>query len=157
MKMDAELTAFLSSPVMIITGTCGDGNRPDIGRAVGASIDGASGRIRLVLSSWQWPRTVVNLRTSGRVAVTFARPSDYVSYQVKGRATVHPADPSDLAQSDRYMAAIMEVLTGLGLDRRLALPWLSNREPVVINIDVDAVYVQTPGAKAGRQLPLPPA
>jgi hypothetical protein len=156
-KIDAELAGFLASPVMIIMGTCGDGNRPDIGRAVGASIDGETGRMRLVLSSWQWPRTVENLRKSGRAAVTFARPSDYVSYQVKGSATVQPPDPKDVAQSERYVAAILEVLTALGLDRRLALPWLGNRDLVVIAIDVEAVYVQTPGPKAGRQLPVPHA
>lgn len=153
MKMDAELAGFLASPVMIITGTCGSGNRPDIARGVGVGIDGDAGRLRLVISSWQWPRTVENLRTSGRVAVTFARPSDYVSYQLKGRATLCPADADDLARSDRYMADILEVLAGLGLDRRLAMPWLSNRDAVVVGIDVEAVYVQTPGPKAGRQLP----
>lgn len=155
--MDAELAAFLASPVMIIMGTCGDGNAPEIGRAVGAGVDGETGRLRLVLSAWQWPRTVENLRKSGRIAVTFARPSDYVSYQVKGRATVHPADAEDLALSDRYRAAILEVLMGLGLDRRLALPWLGTRDRVVIGVDVEAVYVQTPGPKAGRQLPVPPS
>jgi hypothetical protein len=85
--------------------------------------------------------------------VTFARPSDYVSYQLKGRASLCPADADDLARSNRYMAEILEVLAGLGLDRRLAMPWLCNREPVVVGIDVDAVFVQTPGPKAGRQLP----
>ena len=151
MEMEAELASFLASPVMIITGTCGENNRPDIGRAVGAIIDGDAGRMRIVVSSWQWPRTVDNLRASGRVAVTFARPSDYVSYQVKGRATVGPADTEDLVQSDRYMADILEVLTGLGLDRRLATPWLTNRDPVAVGIEVDAIYVQTPGPTAGRE------
>jgi hypothetical protein len=152
MALDAELATFLASPVMIITGTRGKDNRPEIGRAVGARVDGPAGRIRLILSAWQWPRTVDNLRAGGPLAVTFARPSDYVSYQVKGRATLFPADAHDLALSDRYVSDILDALTALGLDRWLATPWLTNRDAVAVGIDVDAVFVQTPGPTAGRQL-----
>ena len=152
MKMDAELASFLSSPVMIIIGTSSERNTPDIARAVGARIDRDAGVADLVVSAWQWPGTVRNLRSNGRVAVTFARPSDYVSYQVKGSAAVRPADTEDLLRSERYMADILQVLTGLGLDRRLAAPWLTNREAVAVRIDVDSVFVQTPGSKAGQQI-----
>ena len=153
MKMDTELASFLASPVMIIIGTRGDDNQPEIARAVGARIDGGAGRMRLVLSAWQWPRTVRNLKEDGRVAVTFARPSDYVSYQVKGSATVQPADAEDLLHAERYMQEIVEILAGLGLDRRLAAPWLTRREPITAAVEVQAVFVQTPGPTAGRELP----
>lgn len=89
--------------------------------------------------------------------MTFARPSDYVCYQVKGSASVVPAQAEDLQRSERYMADIVQVLSGLGLDRRLAGPWLTNRDAVVVRVRIDAVFVQTPGSKAGQQLAVPPA
>lgn len=87
---------------------------------MGARVAGSEGRIDLVVSGWQWPGTVATLRANGRVAVTFARPSDYVSYQVKGHATVGVANAEDVSLSERYMADIVDVLAGLGLNRRLA-------------------------------------
>jgi predicted pyridoxine 5'-phosphate oxidase superfamily flavin-nucleotide-binding protein len=155
MKLDADLAAFLASPVMIIIGTSDDSGRPEIARAVGARIDADHGVVELVVSAWQWPATVADLRNRGRIAVTFARPSDYVSYQVKGAARIRPAGAEDLGLAARYMESIVEVLAGLGLDRRLAAPWITAREAVVARIRVEAVYVQTPGARAGQELATP--
>jgi len=147
---DLELAAFLASPVMIIIGTCDAGKRPAIGRAVGAMVDAEAGIVELVVSAWQWPATVANLRNGSRIAVTFARPSDYVSYQAKGVASVRAAQPADLDRARRYMAAIIDVLAGLGLDRSLAAPWITEREAVVARLEVEAIFVQTPGARAGQ-------
>jgi hypothetical protein len=150
MKLDAELAAFLASPVMIIIGTRDGGNRPAIGRAVGATVDADAGSVELVVSAWQWPDTIADLRHGSRIAVTFARPADYVSYQLKGVATVRAALADDLVHAQRYMAAIVDVLAGLGLDRSLAAPWVTEREAVVVRLEVEAIFVQTPGARAGQ-------
>lgn len=155
MKLDADLAAFLASPVMIIIGTSDAGGRPEIARAVGARIEADAGVVELVVSAWQWPATVANLRRSERIAVTFARPSDYVSYQVKGDATIRPAGAEDLDLARRYMTAIVDVLDGLGLDRRLAAPWVTDQDAVVARFRVQALYVQTPGARAGQEVPAP--
>jgi hypothetical protein len=137
---------------MIIVGTCDASARPAIGRAVGARLDADADVIELVLSSWQWPGTAANLLATGRAAVTFARPSDYVSYQVKGSAGVSEADAQALSLAESYIQEIALVLGGLGLERKLVAPWLTYRDPILIRMVVDAVYVQTPGAKAGQPL-----
>lgn len=155
MKLDAELAAFLASPVMIIIGTCDAGGQPAIGRAVGAAVDADAGVVELAVSAWQWPATVANLRRGSRIAVTFARPADYVSYQAKGVASVRAALADDLDRARRYMAAIIDVLAGLGLDRSLAAPWVTEREAVVVRCEVEAIYVQTPGARAGQPVATP--
>jgi hypothetical protein len=152
MQIDDELASFLTSPVMIIVGTCDANGRSDIGRGVGARVAGDAGVVELVVSAWQWPRTAENLRGNGRVAITFARPTDYVSYQVKGQATVRDADPDALALSDHYMARIAIVLTSLGMSHDLIAPWLTSRDAIIARVVVESVYVQTPGAKAGQSL-----
>jgi hypothetical protein len=151
MRIDPDVAEFLESPVMIIVGTCGDGGRPAIGRAVGARVHGG-GVIELVVSAWQWPSTAANVRANGRIAATFARPSDYVSYQVKGAATLRAADAADLALSERYMTSIVAALALLGLERRLVAPWLTHRDAVVVLLAADTMFVQTPGKKAGQQV-----
>ena len=152
MMMDADLANFMESAVMIIVGTCDDALRPQIGRAAGAIADRATGGVDLIVSNWQWPETIANVRRNGRLAVTFARPSDYVSYQVKGRASVVPASAAHRADAARYCEAMTATLVGNGLDARVTIPWLVDREPTVLRLAVEMIFVQTPGDKAGQRL-----
>ena len=152
MQIESELGAFLTSPVMIILGTCDAHGSPDIGRGVGARIDGGGATVDVVVSSWQWPGTVANVRNSGRAAITFARPSDYVTYQVKGRAQIVEYDAAASAICSQYIPSITHVLCSLGLERRLIADWLTDRDAVLIRLCIEAVFVQTPGAKAGSPI-----
>lgn len=152
MRFDPEIAAFMTSPVMIITGTCSDARVPEIGRAVGAMVDAEEGWVDLLISAWQWPGTVTNIRQNGRLAVTFARPADYVSYQVKGRAGAIPVDERHLVRSRWYVGATAEVLTALGVAPALAAEWLIERDPTAFRLHADAIFWQTPGAKAGQRL-----
>ncbi len=150
MVIDDELAGFVESHVMIIVGTAG----PEIGRAVGARADRAAGRLALLVSAWQWPEAIAGLVPGGRVAITFARPADYVSLQLKGMVEdVRAAADGDRARAAGYIAGITETLTGLGLDPRIVEPWQSDRDLVRLDIRPEAVFVQTPGPQAGRLRP----
>jgi hypothetical protein len=152
MVIDAELARFMESAVMIIVGTCDDALRPQIGRAVGAIVDPTAGGVDLMVSDWQWPQTIANIRRNGRLALTFARPADYVSYQVKGRATVIPASAAHSAHAARYVEAMTATLVGNGLDAEITLPWLVDRELAALRLTVEMIFVQTPGDRAGQRL-----
>lgn len=157
MKIDRELATFLSSPVMTILGTCDPHGSPEIGRGVGSRVDRETGLLEVVLSSWQWPGTVANVRNTGRVAVTFARPHDYVTYQVKGSAQIIEPDAEALLQSSRYIEEITGILCQLGLERRQIEHWLTQRDAVVVRLPIESVFIQTPGSKAGRLLASAPS
>ncbi|HEY8613741.1 MAG TPA: pyridoxamine 5'-phosphate oxidase family protein [Roseomonas sp.] len=147
--IDAELAAFLESPVMIILGTGADG-MPEIGRGRGACVDEGGKALQVVVSTWQWPETVENARRSGRVAATFARPSDYVTYQIKGCVeSVEPLTPALQACTEGYAERVAAVLAELGLSPELTTPWGADRELVVLRIRAEQIFVQTPGARAG--------
>jgi len=146
MVIDDELADFVASHVMIIVGTAG----PEIARAVGARADRAAHRLDLLVSAWQWPEAVAGLVPGSRIAVTFARPADYVSLQVKGAVEdVGAADDGDRDRAAGYIAGITETLTGLGLDPLVIEPWQSDRELMRLRIRPEAVFVQTPGPQAG--------
>ncbi|CDZ34940.1 Hypothetical protein NGAL_HAMBI1145_25840 [Neorhizobium galegae bv. officinalis] len=147
-----EIAGFIESPVMQIIGSSNATRRPEIGRAVGAWISTGSDRIDLVTSAWQWPETVANLRENGRIAVTFARPSDYVSYQLKGQATIRRAEPDEVERSSQYIVAIVSTQMRLGMLPELIMPVLSNRDPMLITMRVASVFVQTPGSRAGDRI-----
>jgi hypothetical protein len=147
---DASLKEFLVSPVMIIIGTCNEHLMPAIGRGLGARI--LDDALEVLFSAWQWPATAANLRNPGTVAITFARPSDYVSYQLKGAAALRPATAADVELCERYRAGIRAAFVPLGMDLMLTNPWLTDRDLVAIRMQCAAAFVQTPGPKAGERL-----
>ncbi|MBL6455786.1 hypothetical protein JMJ55_10660 [Belnapia sp. T6] len=150
--ISAELAAFLESPVMIILGT-GSAGVPEIGRGLGASVEGGGDALYVMVSAWQWPETVANARANGRIAATFARPADYVTYQVKGRVDlIAPPTPALHACAMHYAARIAEALAELGLSPEHTAPWRSDRDLAALRIRPAQVFVQTPGSRAGRLL-----
>lgn len=150
MQINQDIAVFMTSPVMIVLGTSDEALQPAIGRAVGALVQRDEGCIDLMVSEWQWPATVANVRAIGRLAATFARPSDYVSFQAKGRAAVLPAAAEHLSSAARYVERITATLEELGLDSRIVTPWLVDLDLVAVRLLVDEIFVQTPGAKAGQ-------
>ena len=151
-SIDAELAAFLESPVMIILGTGAEGI-PEIGRGLGASVEEGGLALHVIVSAWQWPQTVAQSRATGLIAATFSRPADYVTYQVKGQVDrVAPLTPALEACAVRYAARIVDVLAGLGLQPELTAPWRSERDLVALYIRPEQVFVQTPGPRAGTLL-----
>ena len=150
--MDDTLARFLRRPVMIIVGTLDRARRPEIGRAVGATPDLAENRVDLLVSEWQWPATVANVRATGRAAATFSRPSDYETYQIKGRATLRPTGPADIDAARTYRRETIVALTEVGLDPALAEHWLTDRDLVLLSLTAEDVFVQTPGPRAGLRL-----
>ncbi len=157
MLIDGDLAAFLESPVMIILGTSDGLLRPQIGRGVGASVIAPECRVDVIVSNRQWPLAVANVRANGKLAATFARPHDYVSYQVKGFASVHEASPLHFARARQYISAVSAVLVRLGLEDWVAAQWFNDEEPLVLSLAVESIYVQTPGRQAGRTLDRQPS
>lgn len=149
MQLDGGLMEFLARPVMCIIGTANAENRPSIGRGLGVHLPEREGVLEVAISAWQWPDTVQNIRETGRLAVTFASPADYVSYQMKGAATLRPALPDDIERCERDIARVRAELLRLGVSERLTAPWLASRQAVIAIVDVAEIYVQTPGRKAG--------
>lgn len=152
MQLSADLVGFLASPVMMIVGTCDAANRPSIARGSGAAVSVGVDTVSIFISRPQWPQTIANLRENGRMAITFARPSDYVSYQLKGKATLRDADATDIVRSERYTADMFAVLSNLGVAVDLATPWFARQDIVVAILEPAEIYVQTPGPRAGTAL-----
>jgi hypothetical protein len=149
MPIDKELARFISGPVMIIIGTRDSRNRASIARGMGAWAVHERNFIELNISEWQWPDCAENIRQTGEIAVTFVRPQDYVAYQIKGSATVRPAQEEDRQRAKRYMVDVVEMLGSLGVEPDIAAVWTADREVSVINMDVKDIFLQTPGPRAG--------
>ncbi|MGV2980524.1 pyridoxamine 5'-phosphate oxidase family protein [Camelimonas sp. ID_303_24] len=153
MRLDDRLLEFLRRPLMCILAGVDDAGRPSAGRGVGFNVLEDRATIDLIFSGWQWPRLVSDIRQSGRLAVTFVSPADYVSFQLKGRAVLGEtgvSSPDHISdQTCRFIAAATDELERLGVARHIIAPWLTAREARVARLSIQEIYVQTPGPHAG--------
>jgi hypothetical protein len=151
-KLDDDLASFLGEPLMIIIGSQADGCLPEIARAAGAMVADDHTSLDLMVSAWQWPETIANLRANRRITATFSRPADYETYQVKGMVTaIVPPTPEQHARATRYLAEIGNVLAGLGLSLDISASWRVTRDLLALHVVPEQVFIQTPGASAGRK------
>jgi hypothetical protein len=148
-RLDDKLLEFLRRPLMCIIAAADAAGRPSAGRGVGFHLMEDRGTIEVIFSAWQWPRLEPCIRQTGRIAATFVSPSDYVSFQIKGAATMRDTQAPDLDRADRFMTAATNELESLGVPRRLIAPWLTAREARVAQLEVSETYIQTPGPLAG--------
>ncbi|WP_332701466.1 hypothetical protein [Devosia sp.] len=153
MVVTEELAAFIESPVMIIVGTRNAALVPSIGRAAGARADRSTSTIDLCVSAWQWPQTVADASETASIAVTFSRPSDYVSYQIKGAVMfVRAPSAHESRWSGDYVVRTSAVLGELGVSTWVIEEWLVGRDLVTIRFLAEEAFIQTPGTKAGQPL-----
>jgi hypothetical protein len=95
--------------------------------------------------------TLANLEDNGQVAISVTRPSDDISMQIKGRAVVvGEATDADRAAQEQFRGGLVEQLAFVGLPRTITrrMAWWPS---VVIKVQVEDVFVQTPGPGAGRR------
>ncbi len=149
MRFDEEIAEFIAGPVMMVIGTCDGANQPDVGRGVGCRVLLGTEAIEVLISGWQWPDTVANIRETGEAAFTFVRPSDYRSLQLKGSASLRQPTADDLALCERYIAGVTAALAEQGVPSSMIDVWLTNRELAIARLDVRAVSIKTPGSSAG--------
>ena len=151
MQLSAETSRFLVSPVTIVIASSDSERRPTVGRGLGIRV-GSPTHLDVIFSRWQWPRVAADLAQTRRLAVTCARPSDYVTYQVKGNADLRAAHADDVAHATRYCQEIRAVLAGLGVAPSAVAQWTAIKDLAVAMLEVTEAYVQTPGPKAGTAL-----
>ena len=150
--IDAELAAFIEGPVMVVFGAADAAGRPMIGRAAGARC-ADSGEVDLFVSRARWGEVTEDLRVGAQVAVTFSRPADYRTFQIKGVVTaLAPPGLSDVAVATRYIEAVTGSLLDLGVLQPQVDQWLSSDDLITLRLRPGAVFAQTPGPGAGAQL-----
>ncbi|MBN9237814.1 MULTISPECIES: pyridoxamine 5'-phosphate oxidase [Phyllobacteriaceae] len=149
MWLDDRLIEYLHRPLMCLIAATDETGRPIAGRGVGLHVLEDRETIEVVFSAWQWPRLESSIRQTGRLAVTFVSPPDYVSFQLKGSAAMREIAAHDLDCAGRFMAATTNVLASLGIPRSNIAPWFTDREARVARLNVREIYIQTPGPQAG--------
>lgn len=151
--IDDELAKFIQSEVMIIAASRDNAMRATIARFVGARCLPGSGLVDSFVSRAQWPGLPQNLTSGGPLAVTFCRPQDYLTYQLKAQArTATPASDEETAFARHYIARMTAYLQRLGVPPRQCAAWFCDQDLLRIRCEPVAVFQQTPGPAAGSPL-----
>lgn len=147
-----EVIELLSSGVVMSIGTRDATMAPECTPAMGSRVQRDRRGLTVFVPLALAPSALANLRDNGQIAVNVVRPSDDKTIQIKGRARgVRDATDDDRSLQELQRAALVEQLAIVGLPRATArrIAWWPS---VAIDIDVDDVFVGTPGPGAGMRL-----
>jgi Pyridoxamine 5'-phosphate oxidase len=146
-----QLAEFLHSGLIMFLATRSADLTPTSVIAAGLRVD-APRRVTVFLTETMAASVLPNLADNGEMAVTMSNVLDHRSIQLKGKlAAVGPASEVDRAFQAQYMERFRPAMTMLGVPRSIAarLAWWPSR---AIQMDLREMFVQTPGANAGRPL-----
>jgi len=153
--IDAEQAEFMQSGVSINAGTCSPGLVPNVVRALGCSVSSDRRRVRLLVSVEMARICLENIRATGRIAVTFVRPSTHRAMQIKGHdAVIADLLPNEHTVANNLCASFLQELLPLGYKPEFvqAVMDCPNSELMAVEFTPSEAFLQTPGPRAGQPL-----
>jgi len=148
--LTAELVEFMEGGVSLLVGSRDGALRPTSARGFGVEIDAASGTATVFLAAAGAALTLGNLRENGQIALTFSRPVDHRSLQVKGSVlSITETDERQRGVQDRYFSLFCEGLVWSGLREHL-LRRIRYYPSYAVSFRIESMFDQTPGPGAGR-------
>jgi len=155
--LEEEHAAFVQGSVSIAAASRDVHNVPSIGRMTGCRVAVDRRRVTVYAAASQVPQLLTDIRSCGRIAVVFSRPSTNRSFQLKSDdAVVRPLVADELAVISRYAQAFaIEIAPlGHGAEHARALFMCVDDDLIAIDFTPNAAFEQTPGPSAGKAIPL---
>ena len=156
--LTTELAEYVVSGVSVVVGTRDAQRVPEITRAWGPRVSRDRRSLSLCVALAGSRRTLANLRENGRLAVTFALPTNYRSIQLWGRCLGTGAlNREDLAALAVHRDSFARLNETMGVPRTVIETFWQRElqeSPVMIKIRFKAeqIFDQTPGPGAGSPL-----
>lgn len=137
----------------LLIGTVSADGRPSGARGWGIRlVDADAGLVRVSFDAND-TATRANLAHGGRVAITSCDVKTFFSVQMKGRAlVVEPPDAHDLLAAETWGDAFLGAVVAIDGYTRPQLEQWRRRDLVVVLVQVEQLYDQTPGPGAGGDL-----
>ena len=147
-----ELATFAESGLSMHIGTRDGQLRPAVTRAVGLRVWPGGSQLTLYLAEATSRACVANLRENGKLAVTFSRPATHETVQIKGSVReVREATPEERPFVEDYRERFAQNLAPAGLPPRLTRR-LRCWPAFAVDLEIEAVFAQTPGPGAGARM-----
>jgi hypothetical protein len=147
-----ELVAFSEAGRSLLVGTSSPDLRPDCVRAVGVRIWPDASRLTVLVPHATGKTAIANLRENPRLALTLSQIESHRTMQIKGVVLdVREGNDADRELATRYRTAFAHELAyagpGIEMTERLGIwpCW-------AVDVEIQAVFAQTPGPAAGTKL-----
>lgn len=148
-----DLLAMIARGVSVNVGSRDAALRPSVMRAMASDVSGDGRTITVYLARRQSEQLLLDIGTTGRIAVMFSEPSTNRTVQVKAsRAETRNAVASDEAVLQRYLQSMEVEIERVGYRRELTRAMLACRldDLVAVSFTPEQVFEQTPGPRAGQ-------
>jgi hypothetical protein len=150
-RLSEELAEFVEGGLSMLIGTRDAALRPQVERAVGAFVSPDRESVTAYLNKALAAKTIANLNDNGRVALTFSRPYDHRTLQLKGQLIgLRDGTEEDRVKQERWLAGFVEHLYIIGLPRSVVRQ-LKIFPSVAVTMRIEDIFDQTPGPGAGRR------
>lgn len=150
--IDTDVAALLESGCSTVACTVDDAGAPDATRVWGISVLEDRCHVRAVLGADE-PSVLANLLRTQVIAITATRVVTLESIQLKGRAVaIEPESDDDRARRERFTRELFSEIHEADGHPVELLERLVPSVGVAVVVRADAVYDQTPGPGAGREI-----
>ena len=150
--IDSALAAFLQEGLGVHIGTRNQRLEPNGARALAVKVDDDGAHFVVFLAKVAAARILPDLKSNGFAAVTVGRPIDERACQVKGTfVSARAARTSERQDIVSQLEGFRNQLQAIGIPREGSSQWIT-WPAVAIRLKATAVFNQTPGAEAGKQI-----
>lgn len=150
-----DFLAMMERGVSVIAGSCDAQGRPSVMRALGSILEGGGRTVTVFLSRRQSRQLLLDVQSSGRIAVVFSQPSSHRTVQLKATGVViRNAHEDDLPVLARYLESMEYEIAQAGFPPRVTramLAWDLD-DLVAVSFEPSQAFDQTPGPRAGAAL-----
>jgi hypothetical protein len=151
-RLSDELIDFLEGGVSITVGSRDAASRPECARGLGVTVGADRQTLTVFLNEALAGRMRADFEDNRQIAVGFSRIVDHRGVQLKGKVrNMRPATQAESAVQERYLAAFAEALSLAGLPRAV-VRGLRLQPALAVELEVEDIFNQTPGAGAGRRM-----
>ena len=154
-RIDDELKSYLESGPSVVVGTRDAGLVPEITRAWGPRVSEDRRSVSVCVPLATSAKTLANLASNGRIALSCALPTNIKAVQLKGACieTTEP-DAADLAAVEQHREVFAARNERIGVPRHMVeLLWRRELETSQVLVKIrfvpEQTFDQTPGPNAG--------
>jgi hypothetical protein len=156
----AKIIRFLEERANIGFAGTRDASLVPLGHRVSAwQVDTAGRALTACMRPFWEARFIESLRDNGSIALTIGEITSHETYQIKGRYLSHRlAQQTEIEMVDRVRDRLVKALLAQYHDERV-VPFVRASIPaptLVVAVEVNEVFVQTPGPGAGERIAPPP-
>ncbi|WP_295904335.1 hypothetical protein [uncultured Bdellovibrio sp.] len=149
-----ELRQLIQTGVGMVMSTRNADMWPDLCEIVGLHLREEGKTMSVFVSQTQADHCLQNIKSNGAIAVSLSRPCTFEAAQIKGKVVgVRPMTDEEQNQSKAWAERFRKEIQLIGVTNEAAMG-LKLQADTTLEVEVENIYLQTPGPRAGTKLEL---